>query len=431
MAKGTISKRTIDAMRPGERDQFLWDGTTKGFGIKCTPAGRKIFLFQYRPRGGGAPKRVTLGDYGSMTEHAARQEAEQLRLAVLGRRDPVAERLEAERAKAERKAADDRAEQLATVLRIDRLSEAWLAERRDLAERTSAFYRSVMALHILPKIGAVAFPALSLADWQGIRDAIPADQPATRRNAFATLRAFCAWAANEGHGANPLRDVKPPAKVESRERVLSKAELVEIMAQADKLAPAFAALYRLAILTGQRRSEIAELDWQELDRNAAVWSIPGSRTKNGSPQIVPLSPAAVAEFDRLAGGDDWPRRGYAITTDQRTPVSGFSAAKRQMDALLIEAAEKAERDVPEPWRFHDLRRSLATGFQRLGIRFEVTEAVLNHLSGARGGVAGVYQRHDWAEEKRTALEAWADHLAAADAADAGNIITLDSRRREA
>lgn len=429
MATGKISKRTIDAMRPGERDQFLWDDSTKGFGIKCTPAGRKIFLFQYRPRGGGAPKRVTIGEYGEWTEDKARKAAEKLRLSVVTGGDPVAERLEAERAKAARKAADDRAEQLATVLRIDRLSEAWLAARSALAPRTRTFYRSTMALHIIPKIGDVAFPALSVEDWHRIEDAIPADQPATRRNAFATLRAFCAWAAGRGHGANPLRDIEAPDPVKSRERVLSKAELVEIMAQADKLAPAFAALYRLAILTGQRRSEIAELDWQELDRKAAVWSIPGSRTKNGSPHIVPLSPAAVAEFDRLAGGDAWPRRGYAITTDQRTPVSGFSAAKRQIDALLSEAAAKAERDAPKPWRFHDLRRSLATGFQQLGIRFEVTEAVLNHLSGARGGVAGVYQRHDWKEEKRTALEKWADHLAAADAADAANVIELDSRRK--
>lgn len=97
-----------------------------------------------------------------------------------------------------------------------------------------------------------------------------------------------------------------------------------------------------------------------------------------------------------------------FSTTGKTPVSGFSKAKCRLDDYMIRAVGT---DVGvEPWRLHDLRRTLATGLQRLGVRFEVTEAVLNHVSGARGGIAGVYQRHDWASEKRDALISWAAHL---------------------
>src|SRR4030095_7632446 len=102
-------------------------------------------------------------------------------------------------------------------------------------------------------------------------------------------------------------------------------------------------------------------------------------------------------------------KGLVFTTTGKTPVSGFSRAKRRLDWQMIEIAtkEKEEREL-RPWRYHDLRRTLATGMQRLGVRFEVTEAVLNHVGSARSGVAGVYQRHDWKEEERGALHAWAD-----------------------
>ena len=90
-----------------------------------------------------------------------------------------------------------------------------------------------------------------------------------------------------------------------------------------------------------------------------------------------------------------------------------SKAKARVDASMLREVQRQDAScVLQPWRLHDLRRTLATGLQRLGVRFEVTEAVLNHISGTRGGVAGVYQRHDWTEEKRAALNAWASHVAA-------------------
>jgi integrase len=135
--------------------------------------------------------------------------------------------------------------------------------------------------------------------------------------------------------------------------------------------------------------------------------LPSHRAKNKKPHLVPLSDLAIEILDEVAGDPAWPQRGLIFSTNGRTPVSGFSKAKRKLDEYMSLAVA---HDELKAWRIHDLRRTVATGLQRLGVRFEVTEAVLNHLSGSRAGVAGVYQRHDWASEKREALDVWASYV---------------------
>ena len=123
---------------------------------------------------------------------------------------------------------------------------------------------------------------------------------------------------------------------------------------------------------------------------------------------IPLSEIVVSELDGLAGGERWPRSGFVFTTTGRTAVSGFSKVKRRLDEIV---SKGMKLEVP-PWRLHDLRRTFATNMQRLGVRFEVTEALLNHTSGARSGIAGVYQRHDWGPEKKEAIRLWDARLRA-------------------
>src|SRR5205085_4317441 len=205
---------------------------------------------------------------------------------------------------------------------------------------------------------------------------------------------------------SPLEGVEPPPPVPARERVLSDSEVACVWQQADTITYPFGGLIRLLLLTGQRRDEVASLEWTELSRAEALWTLPSHRSKNRKPHLVPLSDLAIGVFDELAGGTEWPTKGLVFSTTGRTPVSGFSKIKRQLDEQMV--AELS--DGLEPWRLHDLRRTVATGLQRLGVRFEVTEAVLNHVSGARSGIAGVYQRHDWKEEKAEALAGWGRHV---------------------
>jgi integrase len=200
----------------------------------------------------------------------------------------------------------------------------------------------------------------------------------------------------------------PPA-ASARDRVLSDEELAALWQATGSIGHPFGPLFRLLILTGQRREEVAGMDWSELDRETASWLIRSYRTKNRKAQLVPLSGVAVEIVDKLADDQEWPRSGYLFSTTGKTPVSGFSKAKRRLDELMAELLDERF----SPWRAHDVRRTVATGLQRLGIRFEVTEAILNHVSGSRSGVAGVYQRYDWAFEKRGALDAWAAHVESA------------------
>lgn len=152
-----------------------------------------------------------------------------------------------------------------------------------------------------------------------------------------------------------------------------------------------------------------QMSWQELSKTDRQWTIPGSRTKNNSPHIVPLTGLMVEDLNALASGKTWPKRGFVFAVNNKKAVAGLSKAKARLDGFI---AEMLEDDEIEPWRNHDLHRTLANGFQKLGVRFEVTEAVLNHVSGAESGVAGIYQRHDGKDEKRAALKAWSEHIGA-------------------
>ena len=223
--------------------------------------------------------------------------------------------------------------------------------------------------------------------------------------------------------ANPVSGVYKPPQAGDRDRVLTNAEVRWLWQACDEVGEPFGPLFRLLLLTGQRQTEVAEVTRAEVSEDGATWSLPGARTKNGRPHLVPLS--ALAR-DTLAGARPIAGRvGYVFTTNGRTPVSGFSKAKRQLDVKML---ARARRDDPEatipPWRLHDLRRTAATGMADIGIAPHVVEAVLNHVSGARAGVAGIYNRSAYADEKRAALDRWADHLSGLVAGRASNVVPM-------
>jgi integrase len=192
------------------------------------------------------------------------------------------------------------------------------------------------------------------------------------------------------------------SKTEARDRVLTDNELVAIWRAAEAAdSKMFSSLVRLLILTGQRREEVAGIAWAELSPDRQVWTVPASRAKNGKDHLVPLSAAARDLLPEESHADEC-GSGLVFPGQRGTPFNGWSKSKAQLD----------KDSGVTGWRIHDLRRTLATGLQRLGVRLEVTEAVLNHVSGSRAGIVGIYQRHEWASEKRAALDAWAEHVMA-------------------
>lgn len=188
-----------------------------------------------------------------------------------------------------------------------------------------------------------------------------------------------------------------PGSETKRDRVLSDVELVAVWRIAEQMGWPFGTAVQLLILTAARREEIGQLRWSELDLDQSAIRLKGERTKNNEPRDIPLTAQALALLKgapRIADSD------FVFTTKGTTAISGWSRAKRQLDTLAPIAS----------WRLHDLRRSVATGLQRLGISLQTIEAVLGHVSGSRSGIVGVYQRHSFDAEKRAALEAWGRHV---------------------
>ncbi|WP_242097635.1 tyrosine-type recombinase/integrase [Sphingomonas sp. CROZ-RG-20F-R02-07] len=391
-----ITKRAVEALAAQEKLIIFWDQDLSGFGVKVTPAGGKTYIVQYRMGGrGSATRRYTIGPDGTWTATLARAEAERLlRMAASGV-DPQAAAKEREHAERE--------------LAFGPYSERFLADygKRNWRQRTYTSAESNMRRWVIPFLSRKALPAITKRDLIELLDRVPATNPALPRNLFALLRKLFNWATERGDlERSPMDTMKPPAPVGARDRVLKDEELVVVAACAEAVGDVFGAMIRLLIVTGQRREEVAGMTWGELDRRLMEWSIPAARAKNGVPSTVPLSDIARGELDGLAGSTRWPRAGYVLTTNGKTSISGFSKVKLRLDKII---GRVLKREI-DPWRFHDLRRTFATNMQRLGVRFEVTEALLNHSSGARSGVAGVYQRHVWKEEKKEAIRLWNDRL---------------------
>ena len=209
---------------------------------------------------------------------------------------------------------------------------------------------------------------------------------------------------------NPFANLPVAPSVTRRDRVLTDKEIAAVWRAAGRTKAPYGAIVQLLVLTGQRRDEVSGATWGEISEDLVTWTLPATRTKNAAVQIVPLSEPAQTLLRGLLPDepDDfgqalWERRATSALIfpgKSMKPFSGWSKAKAQLDVAC---------GVTD-WRLHDLRRSVATNLQKLGTRLEVTEAVLNHISGSRGGIVGIYQRHDWSKEKSIALSAWADHL---------------------
>lgn len=439
-----ITKDEVNKAKPGARRTVLWDSgkeCVRGFGLVVQPSGAMSYIFQYRIGGrAGALRRYTIGKHGSpWTPDQARARAKELRALVDQRIDPI----DAERAADAAKAAEEEERRRMQQLTFAGYAEHWLAAGLEPATRprTRDGYRATLANHITPSLGRKPLPEITKGDVVKVMDLIPANQPAVRRIAFAVMRMVFVWArGREDIEKSPLDGLKAPAAAASRDRVLKDDELALVLRAAETMEAPFGPWFQLLVATGQRRNEVAGLDWSELHKGTATWTLPAKRSKNGKPSIIALNRHALAAIDAMAGVTadaerQWPRKGLVFTTTGKSAISGFSRAKARLDDKMQELAVKDAATAGDEgatveitaWRVHDLRRTLATAMQKLGIRFEVVEGMLNHTSGAsQSGVAAVYQRHGWAPEKRQALNQWADYCDSirTPATPANNVIPL-------
>lgn len=413
-----IAIRKLLASPPPKRIEHA-DGKVAGLFFITQPSGATSWALRYRAD--GASRKFTLGSFPALDLKTARRRAEEARGKIALGEDPAAAK-QASRAaaKAEREVDTDLVEIVVKQF-VERHAKA---HTRDWRETERLLNRNVVNLWRGKRLSQI-----SRADVHNLLDEIiDRGSPIAANRVFAQLRVLCSWAVKRGIlSHSPCEGVSAPSseRGRQRERVLTDDELRLVWKAADAVGWPFGPIVRLLILTGARRDEVAQMEWREVDLDRAVWTLPASRSKNRREHTIPLSDMAI---DVLRSLPRIERSGLVFTTNARTPVSGFSKAKPALDRAMAELAGEGASPIPG-WVLHDLRRTVATNLQRLGVRLEVTEAVLNHVSGSRAGIVGVYQKHDYAAEKRAALEAWARRIEAiVTGAEASNVFELAQAR---
>jgi integrase len=349
--------------------------------------------------------RVTLGKYPALSLAAAREEARNvINLAAVGTDPRRAREQEKREREQERRStfsacADD-------FIRLH-------AERR-LRASTQRDYRRVLTGPETREWRGRPISEITKRDVLDVIEAIDArGSPGASKRTLVYLRKFFNWCAERDIIAtvptDRIRATHPEVK---RDRVLSEEELRYLLRALNADDSIFAPMVRLLLLTGQRRAEVAGMAWSELrnlDSDQALWEIPAARTKNKRGHLVPLAhPVRDLILAEPRTGD------LVFSTTGRTPPSGFGKAKARLDERIDKMRESDGLAPMPPWTLHDLRRTMVTMMnERLGIAPHVVEAVVNHVSGlAKAGVAGVYNRALYLEDRRRALSAWSDCVAA-------------------
>jgi integrase len=384
-----LSAQAIKDYRPpaGKSDHIVFDEDLSGFGLRYRD-GRKTWVFQYA-FGTGESRvnaRMTLGEYPALPPAKARETAQDLYAKVRLGQHPAADK------KVSRGEARNTFGRLVSVYLEFKHNEL---RDRTYAEVERYLNRYAKALHGLP---ATAIDRKRIADFL---DSIARHSgPVSANRARTSLSALFAWAMRKGlHDSNPVIATET-RKEKSRHRVLTDPELSTVwnmLGDGD-----YADILRLLILTGQRASEIADLHWSEIDFDQDLISLPPERTKNGRPHEVPMS-GAVRDI----------LKARARTRDFVFGVGagGFSGWTRSKERLDKRIENKFGKPLPH-WTVHDLRRTAATRMVDLGEGPHIVEAVLNHVSGHRAGVAGIYNRSLYKAEKAQALSKWATHVMA-------------------
>jgi integrase len=373
---------SIAKIRPGATRREIPDAGKPGLFLVVQPSGKKSWAVRYRFQ--GKPRKCTLDGFSSLP--VAHKQAQAILDAVAEGRDPAAEKREA---KANLGAASS---DLFKAVAADFVKHHTRPNNRP---RYARDVERMLAKDILPAWGERRIHDITKRDvLELLRDIMARGGGLSANRVLSVVKKLFNWSVDQDIiSSSPATSVKAPLAQQSRDRILSDDEIRRFWQACEQVPYPFGPLAKLLLLTGQRRDEVARMTWDELDLDERLWTLPATRTKNGRQHAVPLSDAAVTILEAQ------PKLGVQVfTTDGTRPIGGHSRGK--------DAIDRAFSEPIAPWIFHDLRRTAASGMAKIGIPVHVTEAVLNHRSGKISGIAAVYNRYDYADEKRDALEAW-------------------------
>jgi integrase len=388
ITKATLPRLTCPS---GKAEVFHWDSDLTGFGLRASAGGKRTWVAQYRAA--GRTRRLTLGDVSVVAVEKARDAARvALAGAALGH-DPAHEKQQARRA-----------------VRVADLVAAYIDHQTTrLKPRSLAEVARHLNKHLAP-LHHDSAASVTRGQVVGLLGRIAKDSgPVAANRVRASLGGMWTWAMRSGRvdGDNPVARTPKAGNEAPRDRVLTDAELAGVW-HATESGSDHDRIVRLLLLTGARREEAAGMAWGEIA--GGVWTLPANRSKNNRAHEVPLGPLALAQLPSA-------REGRALIFGKGAGgFAGWSRCKERLDRRVGLA----------PWTLHDLRRTVATRLADLGVHPHIIEAVLNHASGHKAGVAGIYNRSAYTNEKRAALLTWESHVRALIGMDteAANVVRL-------
>ena len=441
MAKA-LTAGAVAKLKPASQRAEIPDSGCPGLYLIVQPSGAKSWALRFR-RPDGRPAKLALGSAytnaskepdaapvlgGHLTLAAAHRLVAELRHQIAQGRDPAATHI-ADKARRRAAAVEGAANTFAVAAR-DFIEQYASRKVRRWPEQARLLGLNPHDLTLIPKGLADRWRNRPVTDittgeiYELIEETRQRGAPGLERRSdspteararamLSCLSRLNRWLVQHRRiEQNPCAGVHRPAAPLARDRVLTNTEIARFWAATGDLAEPFGTVLRLLLLTGCRLNEVTGMRRAELSEDGASWNIPGARTKNRRPHTVPLSTLA-----RKLLGEHSRQNDLIFSTTGTTPVSGWSKIKRRLDGTMV---------IP-PWRIHDLRRTAVTGMAELGIRPDVIERLVNHISGHRAGVAGIYNRSELLLERRAALERWATHIAGLVSSKSATITSLNPR----
>ena len=399
-----LDAKTIPALvlPKGRADEICWDAELEGFGLRLRrrSSGDTLRNWVTQYRANGHTRRVTIGSADRITPVQARAAAKALLARVALGQDPQAEKA-ANRQQAARS--------------FHSATEVYLAakqsELRPVSFRIAKLYLTGPYFRPLHSKGIdeISHPDIA-ARLSTITRAHSATTAAAARRAVSAL---FRWAMEEGWvRANPVIGTRKPADPEPRDRVLSDAELVAIWKACGD--DDHGRIIRLLVLLGSRRAEVGGVCWSEFDLDAGTWTLPKERAKNRHGHTITLPAAALAIINSVPQTS----RDHLFGDRAGAGFTSWSWGKEELDRRLAGAVKS--------WRLHDVRRTVATRMADIGIEPHHIEACLNHYSGHRRGIAGIYNRSNYERAVKAALERWSEHVLALVEGRESNVVALQS-----